>query len=40
MLRLVPLMIDHLNNFQSNNYDKWTYDTISNKFILPEESKI
>ena len=33
-------LIDHLNNFQSNNYDKWTYDTISNKFILPEESKI
>ena len=33
-------LIDNLNNFQSNNNDKWIYDTINNKFVLPEESKI
>ena len=33
-------LIDKLNNFQSNNNEKWYYDTLSNKFSLPDDSNI
>ncbi len=31
-------LIDRINNFQSSNSDKWFYNTLSNKFSLPDDS--